>query len=165
MMKVLVACEHSGAVRRAFRARGHAAWSCDLLPASDGSRHHIRGDVAKVLDLPWDMLVAHPVCRYLTNAGVRWLHERPERWALMREAAAFFLAFERADHIPRRCVENPIMHRHALEIVGRRATQYVQPWMFGDPYAKATGLWLTGLPPLVPEKRKCDYASIGRTSG
>ena len=105
----------------------------------------------------WDLLIAHPVCRYLTNAGVRWLHERSGRWELMKEGAEFFKLFDRAGHIPKRIVENPVMHRYGLEIVGRKATQFIQPYMFGDPFQKATGLWLTGLQKLVPEKVKSDY--------
>jgi len=80
MIKVLVACEFSGGIREAFRKRGFDAWSCDLLPAEDGSKYHIQGDVREILDDGWDLMIAHPPCIYLANSGVRWLHERPERW-------------------------------------------------------------------------------------
>ena len=155
-MRVLIACECSGIVRDAFRARGHDAVSCDLKPSQTPGPHY-QCDVREILHETWDIMIAHPVCRYLTNAGVRWLYERPGRWEAMREAAAFFLLLERADHIPQRCVENPIMHRHAIEIIGRKASQYIQPWQFGDPFQKATGLWLTNLPPLRPEQQKADW--------
>ena len=155
-MRVLVACECSGVVRDAFLARGHDAISCDIKPTrSPGPHYH--GDVRDILSQQWDLLIAHPVCRYLTNAGVRWLHERSGRWELMKEGAEFFKLFDRAGHIPKRIVENPVMHRYGLEIVGRKATQFIQPYMFGDPFQKATGLWLTGLQKLVPEKVKSDY--------
>jgi hypothetical protein len=163
-MRVLVACERSGRIRDALIARGHNAWSCDLMP-SRSPGPHLQCDVREVLYERWDMLIAHPVCRYLTNTASLHLYigkhkengPEPERWRLMREAAEFFLLFDRATHIPKRAIENPIMHCHAIEIIGRRATQYVQPWMFGDPFQKATGFWLTGLPKLIPERRKDSY--------
>lgn len=170
-MKILVACERSGIVRDAFAALGHDAWSCDLAPTQRPGQHY-ECDVREVLYQPWDLLIAHPVCRYLTNAGAKHLYLRingkwakengadPDRWADMGEAVAFFKMFDQARHIPRRCVENPIMHGHAARRVGRPATQYVQPWMFGDPFSKATGLWLTGLMPLRPTHTKADYPEI-----
>ena len=148
-MRVLVACEFSGVVRRAFRAAGHEAWSCDLLPALDDSEYHIQGDVRDHLDVDWDLMIAHPPCTYLCNSGVRWLHEKEGRFELMKEAAEFFRGLVGAP-IPRIAVENPVMHKYAVEIVGRRQDQIVQPWWFGDGYTKATGLWLKDLPPLVP---------------
>jgi hypothetical protein len=151
-MRVLVACEFSGIVRAAFRARGHDAISCDLLPAEDGSPHHYQGDAFGILDAGWDMLIAHPACTYLCNSGVRWLYEKPDRWGLMEEAAGDFRAFLNCRRIPRRVVENPVMHKHAARIVGRRADQFVQPWWFGHPEIKATGFHLEGLPPLKPTR-------------
>lgn len=157
-MRVLVACEYSGVVRRAFAARGHDAWSCDLLPAEDGSNQHLIGDARQYLDEGWDLLmVAHPPCTRLCKSGVRWLHAPPrgrtlpEMWADLEAAAALFSDFWNAS-IPRICVENPQMHRHArVRIVNYMPpAQYVQPWWFGEPQFKGTGLYLRGLPPLKP---------------
>jgi hypothetical protein len=156
-LRVLIACECSGAVRRAFRERGHDAWSCDLKPAEDGGEH-IRGDaVEAAYTQRWDMLIAHPVCRYLANSGAKHLYRGmnkangpdPERWQAMADGAAFFLRFWRAP-IARIAVENPIMVGHAKRLIGVRQTQVIQPWMFGHPESKATCLWLKGLPRLTP---------------
>lgn len=147
-MRVLVACEYSGRVREAFRAKGHDAWSCDLLEADDGSPYHIQGDVTEILKDGWDLLIAHPPCTYFTNSGVRWLHEDPERWDKLRESAKFFNALLDCD-IPMKCIENPIPHKYALaEIGGRKYTQIIQPYQFGHKETKATCLWLDGLPKL-----------------
>ena len=148
-MRVLVACEYSGKVREAFRKLGHDAWSCDLLPADDGSEYHIQGDVLEQLDKGWDLMIAHPPCTYLTNAGVSWLYKKEGRWDDMREGAEFFKALLNAP-IPKIAVENPIMHKYAVEIIGRRQDQVIQPWMFGHMEQKATCLWLKGLPLIVP---------------
>lgn len=146
-MRVLVGCEYSGTVRDAFLAAGHDAMSCDLLPTDAPGPHH-QGDVRDVLDAGWDLAVFHPSCTYLCNSGVRWLTTEPDRWKLMVDAAVFFRELLDAP-IPRVAVENPVMHHYAATIVGRRQTQIVQPWMFGHPERKATGLWLRNLPPLV----------------
>lgn len=174
-MRVLVACEFSGRVRDAFLARGHDAVSCDLLP-TDSPGPHIVGDALEVTAREsFDLIVAHPPCTYLTNSGVRWLHTEPGRWDKMRHGAEFFRALLDTEAAPRVAVENPIMHRYAREIVGRRADQLVQPWWFGHPETKATGLWLRGLPPLVEthnvraemqaltvaERNRVHYASPG----
>jgi hypothetical protein len=157
-LRVLVACEFSGTVRDAFLARGHDAWSCDLLPDEKGSNRHITGDARDILNDGWDLLmVAHPPCTRLCNSGVRWLaapppgRTRAEMWAELDEGAALFSAFWNAP-IERIAVENPVMHRHAKErIVGYRPFgQSVQPWQFGHPETKRTCLWLKNLPPLVP---------------
>lgn len=157
-MRVLIACEFSGTVRNAFLASGHDAWSCDLLPAEDGSNRHITGDARDHLNDGWDLLmVAHPPCTRLCNSGVRWLSKPPpgrslaEMWAELDEGAALFSAFWNAP-IERICVENPVMHRHAKErIVGYRPpAQSVQPWQFGHGEVKRTCFWLKNLPPLVP---------------
>lgn len=159
-MKVLIACEFSGTVRNAFLARGHDAWSCDLLPSEDGSNRHITGDARDLLNDGWDMLmVAHPPCTRLCNSGVRWLAKPPpgrtheEMWRELDEGAALFSAFWNAP-IDRVAIENPVMHRHAKErITGYRDfAQSVQPWQFGDPETKRTCFWLKNLPPLVPTK-------------
>lgn len=177
-MNVLIACEHSGVVREAFRALGHEAWSCDLLPADDNSPFHLQADVNLVLNYPkrvlggrprwmreqqWDLLIAHPPCTYLCNSGVRWLYggkgttPDPKRWQAMGEAAQFFgmLWAQRLIRIKRVAIENPIMHRHARDLIfGKTSqgthTQLIQPWQFGYPETKATCLWLANLPPLQP---------------
>ena len=147
-MKVLVACEYSGRVRQAFRALGHEAWSCDILPSDDDSKFHIQGDVLDVLTKGWDLMVAHPPCTYLTNSGVCHLHKDASRWPKLFDAAEVFAAMVNAP-IKRIAVENPIMHKYARRLTGAgKATQIVQPWMFGHTEQKATGLWLKGLMPL-----------------
>ena len=148
-MRVLVACEYSGRVRDAFIARGHDAMSCDLLPTDVAGPHH-QGDVFDLDLSEFDLMVAHPPCTYLTNAGVTWLHRDPDRWAKLDDGAAFFKRLLEAP-IPRICVENPIMHKYAKERIGGvKQSQVVQPWMFGHMEQKATCLWLKGLPPLQP---------------
>lgn len=156
--RILVACEFSGTVRRAFNARGHDAWSCDLLPAEDGSNHHIRGDVRDILNDGWDLLiVAHPPCTRLCNSGVRWLSTPPpgktrsQMWAELDAGAALFSALWNAP-IPRIAIENPVMHKHAKARIEGYApfAQSVQPWQFGHPETKRTCLWLKNLPPLRP---------------
>jgi len=152
-MKVLVACEFSGTVRDAFIEQGHDAWSCDLLPTESPGAHY-QDNIFHVLTktmYTWDLMIAHPPCTYLANSGVSWLHKRPERWELMRDGARFFKALLDAD-IPKICVENPIMHKYAVEIIGRRQDQVIQPWMFGEPESKATCLWLKNLKPLICTK-------------
>lgn len=169
---VLVACECSGVIRDALLSVGVRAFSCDLKPTQRPGPHY-QGDVRDVLYRPRVGLIAHPVCKYLTNAGAKHLYKRingkwakehgpdEERWRLMREGARFFRLFDSANHIPLRAVENPIMHGHATELIGRRADQYVQPWMFCDPFSKATGFHLTGLPKLIRERDKSWYAERG----
>lgn len=157
-MRVLVACEFSGTVRRAFAHRGHDAWSCDLLPAEDGSNKHIVGDARELLNDGWNLLmVAHPPCTRLCNSGVRWLHRPPEGksleqiWRELDEAADLFAAFWNAP-IERICIENPVMHRHAKARIANYQdfAQSVQPWQFGHGETKRTCFWLKNLPALVP---------------
>ena len=157
-MRVLIACEFSGVVRRAFAARGHDAWSCDLLPAEDRSNRHIVGDAREILNDGWDLLaVFHPPCTRLCNSGVRWLSKPPpgktldQMQADLREGAALFSAFWNAP-IERVAVENPIMHKHAKALIENYAepAQTIQPWMFGHGETKGTCLWLRGLPKLTP---------------
>lgn len=160
-LRVLVACEYSGRVRDAFRARGHDAMSCDYLP-SEAPGPHYQGDVRDVIDsvrltggMGFDLLIAHPPCTRLTNSGVRWLHVPPpgktkaQMWAELDEAVAFYELLRNAP-IPRKALENPVMHRHARERLGSLPRHVVQPWWFGDPAFKATGFELHGLPPLTP---------------
>lgn len=143
-MKVLVACEFSGIVRDAFLERGHDAWSCDLLP-TESPGPHIQGDVLPLLKKPWDLVIAHPPCTRLCNSGVRWLHER-NLWHEMRESAEFFRKFLECDRV---AVENPVMHKYAIEIVGKKHDFSVQPWNFGHRETKKTCFWVNGLPPLM----------------
>lgn len=208
-LRVLVACEFSGAVRDAFAARGSYARSVDLLPTeslaqpvrfradfgcmdhaaydpaceacehdepwchrcdcfayecacmgptedesvyADTCEHgarHLAGDLFSVEDIDsYDLLIAHPPCTRLTNSGVRWLDER-NLWGEMYEAAEFFRRILDLP-VPRKAVENPIPHRYAMERIGRKYDQIIQPWMFGHGETKATCLWLEELPPLTP---------------
>lgn len=149
MKKVLVACEYSGTVREAFAKKGWDAWSCDFLP-TEKHGNHIQGDVLNVIRKKWDLIIAHPPCTYLCNSGVRWLNNNPERWEEMRKSALFFRMFLQLPNKQPIAVENPIMHKYAVEIIGCRQTQIIQPWMFGHGETKATGLWLKYLPPLKP---------------
>jgi len=157
-MNVIVACEYSGRVRDAFRARGHDAWSIDLLPCERDDKHHLQGDVTRLTELgafdSADLIIAHPPCTYLCNSGVRWLYNKDgtrnhERWGQMLSGARFFNQF--LNHTCARvCVENPIPHKYARDAISYRYDQIIQPWMFGHGETKATCLWLDGLPPLVP---------------
>jgi hypothetical protein len=154
-VRVLVACEFSGVVRRAFRERGHDAWSCDLLPSEDCSRHHFVVDVVHYLENDWDLMIAHPPCTYLSRAGWHWVNKpdsavhplkgEPRRRAA-KEAATFFMALLTAP-IKKIAIENPrpIVHANLP-----KHTQVIQPWQFGHPETKATCLWLKNLHPLFP---------------
>lgn len=142
-MNVLIACEFSGVVRRAFRDRGHEAWSCDLLPAEDASRFHLQGDVRQWLVPDWHLLIAHPPCTHLANSGARWFKDRrPEQ----EQALAFFQTMLTAP-VERIAVENPI---GIASTQIRKPDQIIQPWQFGHGETKATCLWLKNLPPLQP---------------
>jgi hypothetical protein len=148
-MKVIVGCEFSGVVRRAFREAGHDAWSCDVLPAEDGDPHHYQMDILTLLLLErFDLGIFHPPCTRLCLSGVRWLHER-NLWDDMRAAAKFFKELLHCG-LPRVAVENPVMHGYALGIIGARPTQYIHPWEHGHAEKRATGLWLRNLPELRP---------------
>lgn len=146
-MRVLVACEFSGVVREAFRARGHDAWSCDLLPAEDGSRFHIQGNVLDHLALAWDgeydLMIAHPPCTHLAVSGARWFKEKRNE----QEAALEFVQVLMEWDVPRIAIENPIS---IISSRIRKPDQIIQPWMFGHGETKATCLWLKGLPKLTP---------------
>lgn len=148
-MKVLIACEESQTVCKAFRERGHEAYSCDILDCSGGRPEwHLKGDVRNFIFRDWDIMIAHPPCTYLSNSGVRWLKGNPERFEKMLDAAQFFkmlLGF--SESIPKICIENPIPHRHARL---PKYDQIIQPWQFGHGETKSTCLWLKGLNPLCP---------------
>lgn len=150
-MKILVACEESQAVTKELRRLGHEAYSCDIIPCSGGHPEwHLQVDALELLKLKWDMIIAHPPCTYLTNAGARHLwkgHQlNQERYEKGLEAKEFFMAFLNAD-CPRIAVENPIPSK-VFELP--KYTQTVQPYEYGHPYTKKTCFWLKGLEPLVP---------------
>jgi len=156
-MRVLVACEFSGIVREAFDRLGYDAWSCDFLPSEKPGKH-IQGDVRDVLDDGWDLLIAFPPCTFLSNSGVRWLWEdskymlAAERWEELCAAAKFFKKLLLFNSIPHIAIENPIPHKYALAMIGVKYDQVIQPYQFGEPYSKATCLWLRNLPKLKPTK-------------
>lgn len=141
-MRILIACEYSGTVRDAFRARGHDAMSCDLLPTERPGPHY-QGDVFDIIGDGWDMMIAHPPCTHLAVSGARWWKDKREQQA---EALDFVRALMAAP-IPRIAIENPIS---IISTAIRKPDQIVQPWQFGHGETKATCLWLQGLPKLVP---------------
>lgn len=150
LMKILLGCEESDTVRSEFEKLGHDAWSCDLIPSRNpDNKKHIQGDVLSILDDGWDMAIFFTPCTYLCNSGVHWLYRRPERWELMKRDAELFRACMTAK-ITRIVNENPIPHRYALEIIGRKYDQTIQPWQFGHPESKRTCLWLQNVPKLIP---------------
>lgn len=174
-MNVLVACEESQRVCTAFREKGHNAFSCDILPCSGGHPEwHIMDDVLSILnpyELPfggsviefrtmdgmdyviekWDLIIAHPPCTYLTLAGNKWFKPEfadrfPDRQKQRKEAVDFFMAIANAD-CDKIAIENPV---GVMSSQWRKPDQYIEPFMFGDPEKKKTGLWLKGLPLLKP---------------
>lgn len=147
-MRVLVACEFSGTVRDAFIRAGHDAISCDLLPTEVPGPHY-QGDVRDILGEDFDLMIAHPPCTFLANSGVRWLYEQDDRWQHLIDGACFFRDLLEAP-IPKKAIENPIMHKWARKIVDAGPSQTIQPWQFGHGETKAVSLWLRGLPALVP---------------
>ena len=145
-MRVLVACEESQAVCKAFRAKGHEAYSCDLIPCSGGHPEwHIQVDALELLKMRWDLIIAHPPCTDLAVSGARWF---PEKIADGRQQASidFFMAFVNAD-CPRIAIENPI---GIMSTKYRKPDQIIHPWWFGHLEEKSTCLWLKGLPKLIP---------------
>lgn len=147
-MKVLIACEESGRVREEFTKLGHDAWSCDMQPTAIPGNHY-QGDVREVLNQHWDLIIAHPPCTYIANSGVQHLHKNAKRWIEMYEACDFFKLF--LEHpCEKICIENPIPHKYAVKLLGRKYDQLIQPWQFGHGETKATCFWLKGLPKLEP---------------
>lgn len=142
-MRVLVACEYSAVVRDAFLARGHDAWSCDLLECEGDPSRHIQGDVLEVLEDGWDLMIAHPPCTHLAVSGARWFKDKQKEQA---EALAFVRALLAAP-INKIALENPIS---VISTKIRKPDQIIQPWMFGHGETKATCLWLKNLPLLEP---------------
>ena len=152
-MRILVACEESQEVCKAFRAKGHEAYSCDIQECSGGHPEwHIQGDALEAIKGEWDMIIAFPPCTYLTVTGNRWFDiERYGKKAIQRhkdreEAAKFFLKFANAN-CAKIAIENPIGY---MSTKYRKPDQIIQPYMFGHPARKATCLWLKGLKPLEP---------------
>lgn len=142
-MKILIACEYSGSVREAFRAIGHDAISCDLLPSDDDSPYHYQGDVRDIIQDGFDLMIAHPPCTNLAVSGARWFKDKREEQARDLEFVRYLLAAP----IPRIAVENPIS---IISSKIRKPDQIIQPWQFGHGETKATCLWLKGLPKLTP---------------
>ncbi len=142
MMRVLVACEFSGVVREAFRKRGHDAWSCDLLPTEIHGPHY-RGNVLYILKNRWDLMIAHPPCTHLAVSGARWFKDKQAEQA---EALDFVRKLLNAP-IDKIALENPVS---IISTRIRKPDQYIQPWQFGHPETKKTGLWLKNLPLLKP---------------
>ena len=143
-MRILIACEFSGAVRDAFAARGHEAWSCDMLPSETHGLHY-RGDVRDILEDGWDMMIASPPCTHLAVSGARWFEHKVAEQA---EALDFVRALLGAP-IPRIALENPVS---IISSRIRKPDQTIQPWQFGHGETKRTCLWLKGLPPLRPTR-------------
>jgi len=141
-VKVLVACEFSGIVRDAYAAKGHDAWSCDLLPCERGG-NHIQSDVLSILNDEWDLMIAHPPCTHLAVSGARWFKTKQVE---QRKAIWFFLELARCS-IPKTCTENPI---GIMSTIWCKPDQIIQPWQFGHGETKATCLWLKNLPKLTP---------------
>lgn len=154
---ILIACEESQTVCKAFRDLGFEAFSCDIQDPSGGfPEWHIKGDAIKeAYSGKYKMMIAHPPCTYLTNSGVCWLWEdrkqgkkNKERWKHLDDGALLFRSLLEApiDHI---AIENPIPHKYAVERIGRKYDQLIQPYHFGHTESKATCLWLKGLPKLI----------------
>lgn len=140
-MKVLVGCEFSGVVRRAFRDKGHDAYSCDLLDSEDNSPFHLKKNVLDTLDNGWDLAIFHPPCTHLAVSGARWFKGKEKE---QKEAIDFFMALINAP-IPKICVENPVC---IMSRIYRKPDQIIQPYEFGDDASKKTCLWLKNLPTL-----------------
>jgi len=145
-MKILVACEFSGRVREAFRKFGHDAWSCDLLPSDDKSKHHITGDVEQILNDGWDLMLAFPPCTYLCSSGLHW-NKRVEGREKKTEEALEFVRLLLNAPVNKIALENPVGR---IGTAIRKADQSIHPYMFGDDASKRTCLWLKNLPLLKP---------------
>ncbi len=145
-MRILVACEYSGRVRRAFAAQGHDVLSCDFLPSEDDSPYHYQGDVCDLLkDQDFDLMIAHPPCTYLAVSGLHWNGRTPGRTEKTEEALNFVRMLMNAN-VPRIAVENPVS---CISTRIRKPDQVIQPWWFGEDASKKTCLWLKNLPKLV----------------
>lgn len=146
-MKVIVVCECSGVVRQAFRRLGHDAWSCDLKPAEDDSPYHFEENCfGPLLREPWDMMIAHPPCTYLSSSGIHHASRDETRSRKIMEALQF-VRYLMSMPIEKICIENPV---GIISTQIAPPTQIIQPWQFGEDASKTTCLWLAGLPPLEP---------------
>lgn len=147
-MKVLVACESSGATRDAFRALGHDAWSCDLLPADTDPTFHIQGDCLPVIAQGWDLVIGHPPCTHLASSGAKWWKEKRADGRQAQGIALFLSMVDLCEkHAKAYALENPV---GIMSTVYRKPDQIIQPWQFGHGEMKTTCLWTKNLPLLVP---------------
>jgi len=146
-MKVLVACEYSGIVRDAFAAKGHDAWSCDILP-TESPGNHFQGDILEHLDKGWDLMIAHPPCTHLAVSGARWFTEGKKPWSLQEDALDFVRKLLDAP-IDKIALENPVS---VISTKIRKPNQIIQPFEYGHDVTKKTCLWLKNLPNLKPTK-------------
>lgn len=153
---ILIGCEESGTVTEEFRKLGFNAWSCDLQPTSGNyPQYHIKGDIFEVLDNHPEIRLAifHPTCTYITNSGVCWLFNKDgsrkePRWSSLEDACKFFVRLMNYP-IKYMALENPIPHKYALDLIGKKYDQLIQPYQFGHTESKATCLWLKNLPKLI----------------
>lgn len=146
-MKILIACEESQTVCKAFRERGHEAYSCDILPCSGGKPEwHIHGDVLPLLEEKWDMVIAFPPCTHLAVSGARYF-EQKRKDGRQKQGIDFFMKF--TDLGCPYAIENPI---GIISTVWRKPDQIIQPWQFGHGETKSTCLWLNKLPLLQPSE-------------
>ena len=146
-MRVLIACEFSGIVRDAFLSKGCEAWSCDFLQTESNTDYHIKGNVLKVLNKRWDLMIAHPPCIHLAAVGAQYWDKKQKNGS-QQKAFNFFLKLINAS-IPHIAIENPIGW---INTNYRKPDQIIQPYQFGEPYAKKTCLWLKNLPMLEPTR-------------
>jgi hypothetical protein len=147
-MRVLVACEFSGTVRDAFIARGHEAYSCDLLPCKSNPDRHFQEDIIRLLAMdvmPWDLMIAHPPCTYLCSSGLHWNNRVPGRADETEKALKLVRLLLNCDWIPKIALENPV---GCISTRVRPYDQKIQPWQFGHDASKGTCLWLKNLPAL-----------------
>ena len=152
-MKVLVACEESQTVCKAFRALGHEAYSCDIQPCSGGHPEwHLQVDALEMLKMRWDLIIAHPPCTDLAVSGAAYFREK-QKDGRQQKAVEFFMRFVNAD-CGKIAVENPVC---IMSTRYRKPDQIIQPYMFGHPEKKKTCLWLKGLPPLTPTNDVREY--------
>lgn len=153
-MRVLIACEESQRVCKAFRALGHEAYSCDIIDCSGGHPEwHIKDDCLNVIHDKWDLIIAHPPCTYLSNAGNSWFNikkygeKAEDRYRKRNAAVDFFMLLADNPYCSKIAIENPI---GCMSRIYRKPDQIIHPYLFGDPERKATCLWLKGLPKLTP---------------
>ena len=163
-MKVLIGCEESQVVCKAFLDAGHDAYSCDLKePSGENPDRHLRKDLLEVIKLyQWDLLIAHPPCTFICNSGVKHLFLDVHRWPKLFDSCEFFSALLKCN-IPRICIENPVPHKYGLRLIGSKYDQLIQPWEFGHMESKATCFWLKNLNPLInPTNLKRETSQLAK---